>query len=240
MSLIAIGPSSKNHGEAKMFQHSCSILKENFDLIVIDSTAAKLKYLRPWYVIWYLCYFTCKNNISHIYLSYSRNKYMLLMFLPVLILVKFVSKSKCIFHIHDTSLKKNLTGFWGIVVKILYSSCIDFTILPNKSLEKYSRIEAKSKLIFLLNPYLGQVAKKEKYKLNKFHFISYPEKFKNLNIVIDLINKAKLELEVIGWTESDFKRLYPNFDKDLSRVNFLGKKSHEYTLKRLGVSDGLI
>ena len=55
-----------------------------------------------------------------------------------------------------------------------------------------------------------------------------------------MINKAKLELEVIGWTESDFKRLYPNFDKDLSRVNFLGKKSHEYTLKRLGVSDGLI
>ena len=155
MSIVAIGPYSKNHGEAKMFQHSCSVLKEKFDVIIIDSSRPNFKYLRPWYVIISLCYFSYQKKVSFIYLSYSRNKYMLAVFLPFLLFICLLTKPKCIFHIHDTSLKKNVIGLLGNFVKKLYSKCIDVTILPNASLEQYCRIEEVSKLKFVPNPYLG-------------------------------------------------------------------------------------
>ena len=70
--VIAIGPISKHHGEAKMFNYSCDILKENHIVYIIDSTSSNFRVLRPWYVVGRLIFIVSSKEISQIYLSYSR------------------------------------------------------------------------------------------------------------------------------------------------------------------------
>jgi hypothetical protein len=238
--IIAIGPASQLHGEAKMFNYSCGILKENYVVYVIDSTFSKYKILRPWYVVARLISIVFSNDISQIYLSYSRNKFMLFHLFVFIFFIKNFTNIKCIYHIHDTSLKKNLSGSFGKIVKILYSKCVDLTILPNKTLEKYSNIGNGNQIRFLLNPYIGTLISEYLAERHTFHFISFPSRFKNLDEVIKIANQADIALEVIGWNKCDYYRLYPKDIQSLARINFLGKCSHKNVMKKLNRSKGLI
>jgi len=238
--VIAIGPISKHHGEAKMFNYSCDILKENHIVYIIDSTSSNFRVLRPWYVVGRLIFIVSSKEISQIYLSYSRNKFMLFHLLTFIFFIKKIINIKCIYHIHDTSLKKNLSGRFGEIIKTLYSKCVDLTIIPNETLEKYSDIGNESQIRFLPNPYIGELIGEYLYERDAFHFISFPARFKNLDEAVRIVNQADVALKVIGWDKCDYYRLYPNDRQSLARISFLGKCSHKNVMKKLNQSKGLI
>lgn len=238
--VVAIGPASQQHGEAKMFNYSCDRIKQKYELIIIDSAFTKCRILRPFYVIFRLSLTRFFKDVSHIYLSYSRNKLMLILLLPVLFIVRTLTKVKCIYHIHDTSLKQNTSGVLGGIIKYFYVRCIDVTIIPNEFLESYTRISSKADIKFLLNPYLGELKFKDSIRVEKFHFVSYPSHFKNLDRAIKIANQAGVFLEIIGWSKADFNRIYPDASINLTKIEFLGQLSHEKVVERLSTSSGLI
>lgn len=238
--IIAIGPYSEYHGEARIFKHSCSLIQTSHDLIIIDSTRYKNRLLRPIMVIIRLLLVSLFTRFDYIYLSFSRKKIILLVFLPILNLLKKIKKFSVVYHIHDTSLKQNLTGPFASYLKKLYESTIDLTIIPNQHLEKYIRLSNKSEIRFLLNPYLGDTYTATATSKLFFHFISFPSYNKNLLKAIELVNQLEHRLHVVGWTKLDFYRLYPESDISLKNIKFLGVVSNKEVIKELQSSKGLI
>jgi glycosyltransferase involved in cell wall biosynthesis len=147
---------------------------------------------------------------------------------------------KCIYHVHDTSLKKELSGVIGKVVRRLYINCVSLTIIPNITLLQYSLLHPAINVEYLVNPFIGRIHYDEGERKDSYCFISFPSKNKNLDLAINLIQVHGKKLEVIGWSESDAKLLYPNLNIDSTRITFLGKVDHDKAMKRLSGSLGLI
>lgn len=239
-SILAIGPHSMSHGEAKIFKHSCQIISKYYNTQIIDSSYTEHRVFRPIFVIFSLIYQGCHRKFDYVYLSYSRNKLMLLALLPILTILKKIKKFKVVYHIHDTSLKQNLTGVLGLFVSRLYEICIDLTILPNSYLETYSRVSHSCNITYLVNPYLGHVFKTDIVDPKNFHFISFPSRNKNLDKAIEFINEADLDLVVVGWNQSDFEKIYPNSRHSLENIKFLGVLPHDRVITELINSKGLL
>ena len=238
--ILALGPVSENHGEAKMFNHSCSCLNSEFELNVIDSVRFRHKFIRLVMNTVNCVFLLIKQRPTHFYLSYSRNKFMLLILFMAIIPIIKMYNVKCIYHVHDTSLKKELSGVIGKVVRLFYFKCISLTIIPNKTLLRYSLLHPSMNVEFLLNPFIGTSQHSDGARKNSYCFISFPSKNKNLNLVVELIQNQDKKLEVIGWSESDAKLLYPNLNVDTDKIKFIGKATHDKAMERLSGSLGLI
>lgn len=180
------------------------------------------------------------TRIDYIYLSFSRKKMILLVFLPILVLLKKIKKFVVIYHIHDTSLKRNIIGTFSGCITKLYESAIDLTVIPNRHLEKFIRLSDKSVISYLLNPYLGEAYTTIIRRKSCFHFISFPSHNKNLLTAIELVNQTGHHLHVLGWERSDFYHLYPHSTISLKNVKFLGVVSNRRVIQELQSSRGLI
>ena len=238
--IVALGPASANHGEAKMFNHSCDYLKKKLSVEVIDSVRFSNKFLRPVINIVFCTYYLIQQRPSHLYLSYSRNKLMLFSLFVVILPIIKVYKIKCIYHIHDTSLRDELKGALGKIVRILYLNCVTVTVIPNNTLVRYSLLHPNMQFEFLLNPYLGELLDHSIQPKSCFSFISYPSPNKNLDQVIKLMQSQDKQLEVIGWSETDVRKIYPKLIIDKDKISFYGALTHSQTMKRLSGSSGLI
>lgn len=238
--ILALGPVTANHGEAKMFNHSCGNLQDVFSLEVINSVRFSNKILRSIMNVIACSYLLIRQRPTHLYLSYSRNKIMLLsLFLTILPIIRLYN-IKCIYHIHDTSLVDELSGVLGKVVRLLYLNCVSITIIPNKTLLQYALLHPNMRVEFLLNPYIGSVQRRANDAKECFSFISYPSMNKNLDLAIKLIQSQNKRLEVIGWSKSDANLLYPDLNIDPDKIIFLGKLSHSKAMEKLSGSLGLI
>lgn len=238
--ILALGPVSENHGEAKMFNHSCRCLKDKFYLNIIDSVKYEHRFIRLFVNPICCAFLLIIHRPTHFYLSYSRNKFMLLsLFLVVTPIIKLFN-IKCIYHIHDTSLKKELSGTIGEIVRFFYLKCVSLTVIPNKTLLFYSLVHPNMSVKFLLNPFIGAVQHNVVERKNSYCFISVPSRNKNLDIAINLIQSQGKRLEVIGWSEADLRTLYPDLRVDLNKITFCGYMAHDNAMELLSGSLGLI
>lgn len=235
------GPISAHHGESKMLRYSIEALSEHFNVISYDTLNCRLRLIRPFYVGYLVLNATLTKKPNLIYLSISRNKFSLLITLPLITIAKFFDPLPIIFHVHDTELRRNTRGLFGFFIKKMYTFCISSTVVPNRTLEEYSRLDLSMIMDYILNPYLGRadcfpINKKTEY----YHFVSFPSENKRLDLAIKISNIKNIKLRVIGWKKTDFNRIYYKKNYSMENIEFLGALGHLAAIEELKSSAGLL
>lgn len=240
--ILAIGPYSALHGEGRMFHLTVDHLASRYDVQCVDSYLCRSRMSRALNTAYYLI-LNLDASYSKVYLSTSRNKFSLVIVLLALLIASTRSTAEIFFHIHGIELKRNTTGILGSLVKRLYLLVVDVTIIPNSSIDDYSRLSANMNIQSVVNPYLGNVTSLRDTNVAELHrafiFVSFPSRNKGLKELLSLPLIKSYPIKVVGWCPEDFKEIYGS-EPDHGQVSFLGKCSPETTLNYLKASRGLL
>ena len=266
ISVLFIGPITKNHGQGIVTYFTFNILCSYFSIDWINTNIQNLNFIKKilsslkiilliFYKIASLMFYKEKTII---YFTPSRNFFSSLKDFNILfitiILKKLNNNIFLIGHLHGSDLKNLFEkGIYGKFLHILYKKNIDRLIINSESHKKFSLGSEFNNYKIIDNPIEISQSTEEKIKNKmsyrggkiKILFISIPTKQKGLMESIKLIkkffNNGDWEMNVIGWDENEFKKIYQgeqNIDsKTLKRINFLGRINDEEKFKFLLKSD---
>ncbi len=247
--VLFIAPLTKSHGQGRVSIHALNAINKSFKTEVINTNTFKTGYLikifKNIYINFYIIFKIIKLVISeksfYVYFTPSRNLFSSLRDFTLLLSISLIkltlrySNLKVFAHLHGSDLliflKKSIYGQFlnkmyvnNISKMIINSEDHKFSALG----ENYLNYRILNNPIILNEEQIKEIHNCSYYKQGKIicSFISNPIKEKGL---MESINWCSLnfkninwELNVIGWSQEDFKNIY-KYDK-LKSKNIVSDK----------------
>ncbi len=241
---ICVGPSSQHHGEAKIFNFTCDVLKLNSNVKIIDHT--KLKNRTISHIISLLILIFNYPVADYIYLSIPRRKYLLSLYLLILLCMKYSPfskvRGKVLFHVHGYELATAYSGFMSNLLLRIYESAIDTTIISADELKYGSLPSVRVNYEILPNAVEIELSDISQVDMSDYYaFVSFPSFNKRLDKVIKIFEGHPDEnLVVIGWKQDDVKKIYGRNFKIPENIVFKGRLDQSHTLAYIRSAIGLI
>lgn len=232
--VLFIAPLTDRHGQGIVSISVLNAINKNSTITIINTHhSAKKRISKIPYGIFIifktlitLIYFSILKNKFIVYFTPSRSligsnrDFFLLLILRILNFYKPQNNVKVIAHLHGSDLSNLLkSSGYGKILNYFYNSCNTKMIVLSRKHKKFALGKDYNNYLIIRNPIIfpEKVTAKskpflKKNKVLKLCFISNPIKEKGLKETIDWCDKTFIkfpwELNVIGWTENDFKRIY--------------------------------